>query len=112
MSFGLPQVTFEYIQSVFLKHPEINQVLIYGSRAKGNFRNGSDIDLTLTGKDITQHLLLLIKLELDELNTPYLFDVSILDQLDSADLKLHIARVGQIFYEKALEKEKKVVDLF
>jgi len=61
MSFGLPQVTFEYIQSVFLKHPEINQVLIYGSRAKGNFRNGSDIDLSLVGKDITEQSLLFIK---------------------------------------------------
>jgi len=69
MSFGLNRTTFEHIQSVFAKHPEIDQVVIYGSRAKGNFRNGSDIDLTLIGKDITEKLLLLIKLELDELNT-------------------------------------------
>jgi len=69
MSFGLKQAPFEHIQSVFAKHPEIDQVVIYGSRAKGNFRNGSDIDLTLIGKDITEKLLLLIKLELDELNT-------------------------------------------
>jgi len=72
MSFGLKQATFEHIQSVFAKHPEIDHVVIYGSRAKGNFRNGSGIDLTLIGKDITEKLLLLIKLELNELNTPYL----------------------------------------
>ncbi|MCF7971477.1 MAG: nucleotidyltransferase domain-containing protein [Methylococcaceae bacterium] len=101
MSFGLTQATVDQIQSVFAKHPEIDHVVIYGSRAKGNFRNGSDIDLTLIGQDITEQLLLLIKLELDELNTPYLFDISIFDHLNSPDLKMHIARVGQIFYKNA-----------
>ncbi len=101
MSFGLNQTTLEHIQSIFSKHPEIDQVVIYGSRAKGNFRNGSDIDLTLIGKEITEQLLLLIKLELDELNTPYLFDISIFDHLDSSDLKMHIARIGNIFYKNA-----------
>ncbi len=101
MSFGLDQTTFEHIQSVFAKHPEVDQVVIYGSRAKGNFRNGSDIDLTLIGNNITEQLLLLIKLELDELNTPYLFDIAIFNHLDSSDLKMHIARIGKIFYQNA-----------
>jgi len=101
MNFGLKQVTLEHIQSVFSKHLEIDHVVIYGSRAKGNFRNGSDIDLTLIGKDITEKLLLLIKLELDELNTPYLFDISIFDHLNSPGLKMHIARVGQVFYKNS-----------
>jgi len=101
MSFGLKQVTLEHIQSVFAKHLEIDHVVIYGSRAKGNFRNGSNIDLTLIGKGITEKLLLLIKLELNELNTPYLSDISIFDHLNSPDLKIHIARAGQVFYKNA-----------
>ena len=101
MNCGLTQVTLEHIQSVFTKHPEVEYVVIYGSRAKGNFRNGSDIDLTLIGQDITEQLLLLIKLELDELNTPYLFDISIFDHLNSSDLKNHITRIGENFYQCA-----------
>ena len=63
--------------------------------------------ITRLASNRLQQSLLFIKLELDELNTPYLFDVSIFDHLDSTNLKSHIARVGQIFYEKVLKKDKK-----
>jgi predicted nucleotidyltransferase len=50
MKFGLSNATLEKFHSVFSKYPEIEEVLIYGSRAKGNYREGSDIDITLKGK--------------------------------------------------------------
>ena len=100
MSFGLEQGTIDWIVSVLSKHPEVEQVLIYGSRAKGNFRNGSDIDLTLLGEELSEAVLSSIKSELDNLNTPYLFDVSIFADLHSTDLESHITRVGQVFYQK------------
>jgi len=59
----------------------VEQVLVYGSRAKGNFREGSDIDLTLQGKDLNNTLLSEIKLEIDELNMPYLFETLIVEGL-------------------------------
>lgn len=100
MKFGLDQQTIDKINSVFFKNDEIEEVIIYGSRAKGNFRLGSDIDLTLKGKKITDSVLFKISLEIDELNTPYLFDISIFQNLDSESLIDHINRVGQIFYKK------------
>jgi len=104
MNFGLEQETINRIVSVFTMHPEVELVLIYGSRAKGNFRNGSDIDLTLLGEELSESILSLIKSELDDLNTPYLFDISILANLQSVDLEAHISRVGQVFYQKILSQ--------
>lgn len=101
MKFGLKKATIDKINSVFSKHPEVKEVIIYGSRAKGNYREGSDIDITLKGKDLTDHLFSKIQEEINGLNTPYLFDISIFDNLHSPDLEAHIIRVGQLFYKKA-----------
>lgn len=88
------------IHQVFYRHPEIENVLIYGSRAKGNFRPGSDIDLTFQGKDITHSMLNKISLELDDLLLPYTFDLSLYDQITDPSLLEHIKEVGLIFYTK------------
>ncbi|MBP6387249.1 MAG: nucleotidyltransferase domain-containing protein [Pseudarcicella sp.] len=98
--FGLSNITIHKIQSVFENHTEIDSVIIYGSRAKGNYRVGSDIDLTLLGDKLNNTILTKIEQEIDELNTPYLFDISIFDSLKSPDLEAHINRIGQIFYKK------------
>lgn len=100
MEFGLNEETISKINSVFVKYPEIEKVIIYGSRAKGNYRNGSDIDLTLFGKELKYDLVGEINFEIDDLNTPYLFDISIYDNLNSDSLKDHINRVGKVFYKK------------
>lgn len=100
MNFGLSTSTTNKINAVFEKHPEIEEVIIYGSRAKGNFREGSDIDITLKGKSISNSILSKLNLEIDELNTPYLFDISIFETLESEAFIDHINRVGKIFYKK------------
>lgn len=99
MTFGLDTSTIRKIQSVFEKYPEIQKVIIYGSRAKGNFREGSDIDITLKGEKLDYSLLSSIEQDIDELNTPYLFDISIWDKLNSSSLVDHIERVGKVFYQ-------------
>ena len=104
MKFGLNDKTLTKINSVFAKYPEVEEVIIYGSRAKGNFREGSDIDITLKGQSLNDSVLSNIFWEIDDLNTPYLFDISIYDQLDSPDLAEHINRVGQVFYTKQILK--------
>jgi uncharacterized protein len=98
MKFGLPQNTIDKISRVFEKYPEIDEVVIYGSRAKGNYREGSDIDLTIKGKNLTGNIRSIIWSDIDDLNTPYLFDISIYDRLSSPSLIEHIDRVGKIFY--------------
>ncbi len=100
MKFGLKQNTIDKINAVFEKISEIEEVVIYGSRAKGNYREGSDIDITIIGKNISYATLSKINQEIDDLNTPYLFDISIFDKLESKEFINHINRVGQTFYKK------------
>ncbi|WP_029406908.1 nucleotidyltransferase domain-containing protein [Thiomicrorhabdus sp. Milos-T2] len=97
--FGLSDQTIFWIRQVFAGYPAIKQVIIYGSRAKGNYRPGSDIDLTLIGNAIDNAILSRVLVDLDELNTPYLMDISIFEQIESQDLIEHIQRVGQVFYD-------------
>lgn len=90
------------IQAVFSGFPAIEQAVLYGSRAKGNYRPGSDIDLTLkTHGDGTLHLLTGIMNALDDLDLPYLFDISLLAHINNDNLIKHIERVGIEFYNKS-----------
>ena len=98
MKYGLNQTTIDKISSVFSVHPGVEQVILYGSRAKGNFRNGSDIDLTIKGKSITHSELLKIETELDDLLLPYKIDLSLLHQISDEELLDQIRRDGQLFY--------------
>ena len=97
--FGLNQKTIQQIKSVFQKYPDITQVKIYGSRARGGWRKGSDIDLAFfsqSEEDLSPRL----SWELDELPTPYLFDVVHYDKFLKKPLKKEIDQEGKIFYKK------------
>jgi len=98
MKFGLSDDTIRMFHSVFERYPEVEEVIIYGSRAKGNYREGSDIDITLIGSQLNEDIRGKIWLELDDLNHPYLVDLSAFDALTSENLKDHIRRVGKTFY--------------
>lgn len=95
---GLSVQTIEAVCRVFAKYPQVERAVLYGSRAKGNYRNGSDIDLTLEGKDLTLSLLLKIETDLDDLLLPYKIDLAILSKIENPELKDHIQRVGVVFY--------------
>ncbi len=96
--FGLSEKTITYIHAILKKYPSITKAVIYGSRAMGNYKAGSDIDLTLFGVNLTLSELLNIYDELDDSFLPYTFDISIFDDLKEPDLKEHITQVGKIFY--------------
>lgn len=100
MQFGLKTETIERIRAVFKTYLQIDSVIIYGSRAKGNFRAGSDIDLALTGKQLDLKFLSKISDDLDELMTPYKFDLTPLDIIKNQALLDHINTVGIKFYQK------------
>ncbi len=101
MKYGLEEKVFDSITSIFAQFNSIKKVLLYGSRAKGNYRNGSDIDITLFGSGLTlSNSVYLLMDKLDELYLPYSFDISIYEQIDNTALKEHIDRVGQVIYEK------------
>lgn len=93
--FGLKQKDLDAVISVLKQHPEVNQAIIYGSRAKGNYRKGSDIDLTLVGSDsLDFKTFLRIMAELDELLLPYRVDLSRYHSINDPDVLDHIQRVG------------------
>ncbi len=97
MQFGLSNDDIDKIKVVFAKFPEIERVIIYGSRAKGNYKLASDIDLTLVGEKLTLSLLQSLENDMDDLLLPYKFDISIFHQISNPDLLNHIERVGKEF---------------
>jgi type I restriction enzyme S subunit len=95
---GLDQQAISKINDVFRLFPEINEVILYGSRAMGNFKPYSDIDLTLKGKGLDLSIQQKIETQLDDLLLPYKIDLSIFHQIQNQDLVDHISRVGKKFY--------------
>lgn len=100
MNHGLSEATVEKICGVFARFPEVEKAVLYGSRAKGNYKAGSDIDLTLYGEQLTSRLCATIASELDDLLLPYTIDLSVFDELNHAKLREHIDRVGVVFYQR------------
>ncbi|PKQ69872.1 nucleotidyltransferase domain-containing protein [Raineya orbicola] len=100
MNYGLKVETILAIQQVLAKYQEVEKAILYGSRAKGNYRLGSDIDLTLLGDKLSFDILQNIENELDDLLLPYKIDISLYKQIKNPDLLKHIDSIGKIFYEK------------
>ena len=97
---GLDAAVIEKINRVFADYPQIEEVILYGSRAKGNYRPGSDIDLTIMGSPLGFARLMEIERKLDELMLPYRIDLSEFDAIDNRELIDHIRRVGRSFYKR------------
>ena len=100
MKYGLEEQTLQTIFLIFGKYPEVEEVILYGSRAKGNFKPFSDIDITLKGK-ISPETLLSINCAFSESSLPYLFDISIFNDLNNQNLIDHINRWGKVIYTAA-----------
>jgi predicted nucleotidyltransferase len=98
--FGLSSNNINKINSVFQQYPEISEVLIFGSRAKGNFRDNSDIDLAIKSKNISLSVLQQIEIKLEELYIPNYFDLVIYEKIENQELIEHINRVGKKIYKK------------
>ena len=85
----------------FFKYAQVEKAILYGSRAKGNYRNGSDIDLVLVGAELNLSQRFKIELELDDLMLPYKIDLALLHQIENKEVVEHINRRGVVFYESA-----------
>ena len=98
MKFGLGDAVVEELRDVFRRHENIRKVLIFGSRAKGNYREGSDIDLAVIGNLIDDEQMLNLRCEIEDLDL--LYHVDLLDYAKKTGTPLgdHIDRVGQLFY--------------
>jgi predicted nucleotidyltransferase len=98
--FGLPDKTVNLINENFAKYPKIENGLIYGSRARGYYKNGSDVDLTILG-DISQKDKNRISGLIDDLPIPYMCDLSVFKNIKNENLIEHIERIGQTFYQRS-----------
>lgn len=103
MKYGLEDHIIDQIIDRLKNFVFIEKVVIYGSRAKGNFKEGSDIDLCLYGKEIDRSSLLRVELALDDLLLPYTFDLSAYNLLTNPELIAHINRRGIIFFESSVK---------
>lgn len=98
---GLSELTINQINTVLSLFPAVEKAILYGSRAKGHFRPGSDIDLVLIGSLIDLSIISHIKEKFESLNTPYLFDISIKHHIKNAALLEHIEKYGIEVFMKA-----------
>jgi len=111
MKYGLQSSTIHKICAVLAEFSQVEKAVLYGSRAKGNYRNGSDIDLTLCGgANLTLKVLYKVMDELDDLLLPYTIDLSLFQDISDPDVIEHIRRVGVTFYEKKDSAEMQFTD--
>ena len=100
LSIGLTEEQIEGILKVLQENKKLNKVILYGSRAKGNFNPGSDIDLALTGDNLDLKDILNFQIKLDNLPVLQKIDLVIYDQIREPALVGHIDRVGIVLYQR------------
>lgn len=101
-SFGLKEGDIKSIIGILQQQPEVKEALIFGSRAKGNYRAGSDVDMAIKGDGINLKIITHISYLLNEETImPYQFDVLNYHSIRNAELVEHIDRAGISFYKKA-----------
>ncbi len=98
MCGGLPESAVVKLCAIFSKYPQIDRVILYGSRALGSCRSGSDIDLTIETESMGLSELLAIENQIDDLLLPWKVDLSLRSKIDDPELLVHIDRVGVTFY--------------
>lgn len=99
--YGLLERDISYILEAAKKYPEIQEVILFGSRAMGNYKKASDVDLALIGENINQHVTRSITDDLNEVYPlPYFFDVVNYHEISNEALKEHIDTVGKSIYKK------------
>lgn len=104
MKTGISDGIWREITEVFKNFSKITEVILFGSRAMGNFREGSDIDLAVKGDHIKLNDLLDIVAALEDLELLYKFDLVDFNKINNPELKAHIDRVGMVVYSKKTNK--------
>lgn len=97
--FGLSDTVVEDIRRIFKQHANIRKVLIFGSRAKETYHNGSDIDLAAVGDGLTYNQLMDIAIQIEDLGLLYKVDVLDYQKQKGTPIGAHIDRVGRLFYQ-------------
>lgn len=96
---GLDVSKMDRIYRVFANFPQIERAVLFGSRAMGNHKPASDVDIALYGKDLTLDSVIRLQNALEETTIPYSFDFVLYHRIENAALKDHIDRVGIVIYD-------------
>lgn len=99
--FGLSQKSLSEVIGVFRNYMEIDEAKLFGSRAMGNFKNGSDIDIAILGDAISLSLILKPKNDFEESSLPYFVDIVNYNSISNPELKRHIDQNGITLYVKS-----------
>jgi len=99
-NFGLDDELISFLCSLFSRNEKISEVVIFGSRAKGTYTKGSDIDLALKGDSLSSDDIYPIKFAIDDFGTLYTVDLLIYSDVKNTPVGDHIDRVGKVFYKK------------
>ena len=86
------------LKNIFSKYPEIDKVLLFGSRARNDHRVNSDVDICLFGKNVNHLILAKVSMDIDELNTPLSFDILNFNELNKVELIDNILKEGIEIY--------------
>ena len=102
MEFGLNNQEIKILRDVLASVPEVEEAIIYGSRARGTNKVASDIDITLKGSNLTYLQLALIDAKIDDLYLPYFVDLSLFSMIKNTDLIESIEREGKVLYSNSV----------
>lgn len=106
--FGLKEYIINNIQSILSKYNEIEKAVIFGSRARGDYKKTSDIDIAIFSDNITSTRLNLLRNDLDDLDIIYTIDVVDFYRISKEELKNNIRKQGIIIFDKSIESETQV----
>lgn len=104
MPYGFKDVELQTLEEMFSSNARIEQVLLYGSRAKGNYKPFSDVDITLVGSDLSRDDVNKLYAAIDVSSLPYEFDISLYSSIRNEALLDHIHRRGIVVYRKKGEE--------
>ncbi len=102
MTFGLSDRSVRTVQSILQQEPAVERAILFGSRAKGTHRPGSDIDLALVGPELQHTALLRLMRAFADSSLPYTVDLAVWHLIEDPELRSHIDRRGVPFYERDL----------
>ena len=102
MKYGLSQKQLDEIVRVLSSYGDIEEAILFGSRALNDHKEGSDVDMTIKGKNVTWRLACKVQFTLEEeTDLPFFFDVVAYSTITSEELKQHIQHQGKILYKKS-----------
>ncbi len=101
MSYGLSDQQFKEIIEFIATYPQVEEAILFGSRAIGTHKPASDVDIAIKGDGVNSALAARLKFDIEEdTYLPYFFDFVAYNTITREALKQHIDQKGVSIYRK------------